>query len=1075
MKRFSFWLICFLISISVRGGGISVVAQTRSVSGIVQDEAGDPVIGATVAVTGVPTIGIATDFKGTFTLSVPVDAKTLTISYVGMLPQTVAVAPNVRVVLKTNEQTLDDVIVVAYGTALKRSYTGSAQTVTAKQFEKRPLTNITNAIEGNVPGVQTTASLGQPGESAGLRIRGFGSINASNAPLIILDGTIYNGSMSSINMSDIESYSILKDASATALYGSSAGNGVLILTSKKGTSDGKVNLIISQGFSERAYADYARVDAFEYFPLQWQMRKNAYITAGKDTPETAAAKASAEMVSTLKYNPFAGIADGDIVSTDGLLNPNATLLKWGDDLDWEGAAYRKGYRRQYDLNYSSASEKSDTYSSIGYVNEEGYMIKTGMERYSARLNHNIHPVKWFKSGLNVSAARNISNYSTADSDNSSAYNNLARYVRTIAPIYPVHKHDLQTGAYLDADGNPTVDPAKYVYDYEGARLSSNGRDAVAETEFNMRRFARTMTTGRTYITLIPIKGLDITANYGIDNVDYRMKRYENPLVGDGTAGPGRLSQSSTRSLTQTFNQIARYEFIPAISHAVKVMLGHESYDYQYEYIYGMKTSETIPNVYDWDNFSNTSSLSSYTDTYRKEGYLAQLDYNFREKYYLSATYRRDGSSRFKPEYRWGNFYSAGASWRLNEEDFIRQFTWIDNLKLRASYGETGNDQLLDSDGYDLYYPYQTLYLLGKANSSEHGVYFENVANPYLKWETQISSDIALEFGFFNRLTGMLEFFQKKSKDLLFDVSRPASTGIASINNNIGDVVNKGVELGLDFTFLKTKNWTASTGINATWLKNEILCLPDEMRENGHINGSKKWMEGHNRYEFWLRQWYGVDPDNGNGLYYLDTETYNEKDKTLTNAVKNTIVERDGKTLTNSYSYARFDYSGSAIPKLYGGFNFNLGYKNLSLQAVFSYSLGSKVLDLSYASLMSTSEYGYAMHTDVKKAWQKEGDITAVPRLDITAAHNTNISQTYSTRWLVSGDYLNFRSLNLSWSVPASLVSAAKIRSLSVNFGAENLFLLTARQGLNPQGYYTGLVYNDYKPARILTFGINLSF
>ena len=325
-------------------------------SGVVLDEAGDPVIGATVAVTGIPSIGIATDLKGTFTLSVPVDAKTLTVSYVGMHSQTVTVAPSVRVVLKTDAQVLDDVIVVAYGTALKRSYTGSAQTVTAKQFEKRPLMNITNAIEGNVLGVQTTSSLGQPGESASLRIRGFGSINASNAPLIILDGAIFNGSLSSINMSDVESYSILKDANATALYGSSAGNGVLILTSKKGTGDGRVNLTVSQGFSERAYADYARVNAFDYFPLQWQMRKNAYITAG-NTPEDAAAKASAEIVSTLKYNPFSGIADGDVVLSNGLLNPDATQLKWGDDLDWEGAAYRRGYRQQYDLNYSSASGK----------------------------------------------------------------------------------------------------------------------------------------------------------------------------------------------------------------------------------------------------------------------------------------------------------------------------------------------------------------------------------------------------------------------------------------------------------------------------------------------------------------------------------------------------------------------------------------------------------------------------------------------------------------------------------------------------------------------------------------------
>lgn len=1068
MKRLTFMLTCLLISMGL------AVAQNKSVTGMVLDEAGDPIIGATVIVSGSPSIGTATNIDGVFTLSVPANAQTLTISYIGMESQTVSITPVMRIVLETDAQVLDDVIVVAYGTALKRSYTGSAQTVTAKQFEKRPLTNITNAIEGNVLGVQTTASLGQPGESAGLRIRGFGSINASNAPLIILDGAIYNGYLSSINMSDIESYSILKDASATALYGSSAGNGVLILTSKKGTSEGRINLNISQGFSERAYADYDRVNAWDYFPLQWQMRKNAYITAG-NTPETAAEKASAEMVSTLKYNPFVGIADGEIVSTSGVLNPNATQLKWGDDLDWESAAYRKGYRQQYDLNYSSASEKSNTYSSIGYLNEEGYIIKTGMERYSARLNHAIHPIKWFKSGLNLSASRNKSNYSTATSGSSSSYSNIARYVRSMAPIYPVHKHDLKTGAYLDAQGNPTTDPSKYVYDYEGARLSSNGRDAIAETELNTRSYVRMMSTGRTYITLMPLKGLDITANYGIDNVDYRSKIYENPLVGDGTAGPGRLAQTSTRSLTQTFNQIVRYEFSPLTGHNLKLMAGHESYDYQYEYIYGMKTAETIPNVYDWENFASISSLSSYTDTYRKEGYFAQFDYNFLEKYYLSGTYRRDGSSRFAPNHRWGDFYSLGVSWRLNEEDFIRQLTWVDNLKLRASYGETGNDALLDSDGYDWYYPYQTLYELGYANSSELGAYFFTKSNPYLKWETQVSTDIALEFGLFKHLKGSLELFQKKSKDLLFNVSQPTSTGINSISDNIGDVVNKGIELGLDFTFLKSKNWMASIGLNATWLKNKIVRLPEEMRENGHISGNKKWMEGHSRYDFWLRDWYGVNPANGDGLYYLDTNAYNEKDNTLTTAVKNSIVEIDGKTLTNNYSYAKFDFQGSSIPKVYGGFNLNLGYKDLLLQAHFSYAYGSKVLDTSYAGLMDSGEYGYAMHTDTQKAWQKEGDITPVPRLDFTAAHNSNISQSNSTRWLVSGDYLNFRSLNLSYTVPAKLLSAVNIHSLNVNIGAENLFYLTARQGLNPQGYFTGLVYNDYKPARILTLGLNLSF
>ena len=268
-------------------------------------------------------------------------------------------------------------------------------------------------------------------------------MNASNTPLYVVDGTIYNGSIGDINPADIESMTILKDAASTSLYGSSAGNGVILITTKKGKGSGGtgVNLTINQGWSNRAYSDYAKVGIREYYPLQWQMLKNSYISSGKTAAE-AASLASAEIGSTLKYNPFTGIADNEIVGTDGLLNPAANSLKWGDDLDWEDAAFKTGYRQEYNLSYNTKTDKSDTYASIGYLNDNGYMLKTDFERYSGRLNYNIYPVKWFKTGLNVGVTRTLSNYSTSDSGSSSSYSNLTRYIRTMAPIYPVHKHDL---------------------------------------------------------------------------------------------------------------------------------------------------------------------------------------------------------------------------------------------------------------------------------------------------------------------------------------------------------------------------------------------------------------------------------------------------------------------------------------------------------------------------------------------------------------------------------------------------------------------------------------------------------
>ena len=901
-------------------------------------------------------------------------------------------------------------------------------------------------------------------------------MNASNAPLYVVDGAVYNGDISNINPSDIESMTVLKDAASTSLYGSSAGNGVILITTKKGsnTSGGTgITLNISQGWSSRAYDDYARVGVYDYYPLQWQMLKNSRISSG-DTAEEAALYASENIIDELKYNPFVGVADTEIVGTDGRLNPAANALKWGDDLDWEDAAYSTGYRQEYNVSYNSSNEKSDSYASVGYLKDNGYMLKTDFERYSGRVNYNVYPVKWFKSGVNLGLVRTNSNYSTSTSDNSSGYSNLSRFIRTMAPIYPVHKHDLETGEYLDAENNSTTDPSQYTYDYEGARISSNGRDAIAETLWNEREISNMNTTARVYATIMPIEGLSLTVNYALENTDLRRKVYENPLVGDGTSGPGRLNLLTTRTLTQTFNQLINYNKSFG-NHTFDILLGHENYEYKYEYEYAMKIGEVISGIYDFENFTSINELSSYTNRYRKEGYFGRLNYDYADKYYASISYRHDGSSRFSKDNRWGNFWSFGASWRISEEDFMKDISWLSNLKLRASYGQTGNDAILDADDDASYYPYQLLYTLGVNNASEAGIYLSSLVDTNLKWETQVSADVAIEFGLFdNRLTVSLEYFTKQSKDLLFDTSIPLSNGVNSIVQNIGKVKNNGVEFDLNYQLLRRNDWTFSIGVNGTHIKNKVTQLPAG-NENGIVTGSKKYMVGHSIYEFWLRQWYGVNPENGDGLYYLDTDAYNEADGTLSESVKSTLVTIDGKQLTNSYRYAKYDYSGSAIPKLYGGFNFNLGYKDFELSAVFSYSLGGKVLDLTYANLMATDEFGYAMSEDVKKAWQKPGDITDVPRLDANSTHATSIGQSYSTRWLTNANYLNLRTVTLSYNLPAKWLHHVMVKNARLSVSAENLFMIKARQGLNPQANYAGVSYNEYMPARNITLGLNVSF
>ena len=542
MRKFAFTLWCLLMTMG------TIIAQEMKITGtVLQAEDGEPVIGASVVEKGT-TNGTITDFNGQFELTVKKGAD-LIFSYVGMKSMEAKAENHMQIKMASDSQALDEVLVVAYGTAKKSSFTGSASTVGAAMLDMRPLSNALTALEGNASGVQMTSSIGQPGESASIRIRGFGSVNADNAPLYVVDGAIFTGDIASINPNDIESMTILKDAASTSLYGSSAGNGVVLITTKKGSasSGAGVTLNISQGWSTRAYKDYATVGIYDYYPLQWQMLKNSYITAGKSAAE-AAQLASSNIVSTLKYNPFSGIADSEVVGLDGMLNPSASAIKWADDLDWEDAAYRTGHRQEYNISYNSSNDKSDMYASIGYLNDKGYMIETDYERYSGRMNYNIYPVKWFKSGLNLGLSRTNSNYSTSTSDNSASYSNLTRFVRGMAPIYPIHKHDLETGAYLDSDGNPTTNPAEYVYDYDGARLSSNGRDAIVETLWNDRLLESTNASARTYMTITPIEGLNLTVNYAFDNKDDNRKVYENPFVGDGTAGPGRLGIRHRRYL-----------------------------------------------------------------------------------------------------------------------------------------------------------------------------------------------------------------------------------------------------------------------------------------------------------------------------------------------------------------------------------------------------------------------------------------------------------------------------------------------------------------------------------------------
>jgi TonB-linked SusC/RagA family outer membrane protein len=1055
--RVSVWLALLLCTVAP----VCVWSQSTSVRGVVlSEDDGEPVIGASVAVKGSST-GTVTDIDGAFALEAP-EGATLVVSYVGM--KTFEVRPrsgsgSLRLLMATDAKALDEVIVVAYGTAKKSSFTGSATAVGAQALEKRILTNVTSALEGHVAGLQVTSGMGQPGSTPSFRIRGFGSINSSSSPLIVLDGAVFDGSFADINPNDIESMTVLKDAASTSLYGASAGNGVILVTSKQGKGENgthSVNLSISQGFSQRSIPEYDRLDVFQYYPAQWQMMRNTYqYGAKKLSAEDAALQARNDIAGKLVYNPFKGIDPKEIVGLDGTLNPDATTLLYGDDLDWEKEFFGTGYFQDYNLSFSSKSDKSDAFASVNYQDNEGYALKTGMQRFTGRVNYNIYPTKWFKSGLNISGAHSISENTTADATgNSSSYSNLFRFSRGIAPIYPIHKHDPETGAYvLDDAGQP-------IYDYESSRLTDPGRDALVETLWNERGYERDQYSGRAFVELTPLAGLKIQFSGNLEGRNRRNRTYENTFVGDGK-GSGRFALTHQRYRTNQFNQLITYDKTIG-AHHFDILAGHESYAYRYEYFYGFRQGESFPGLHEFSNFVTINSLSSYTDNYKKEGFLFRGNYNFGDRYYGSFSYRHDGSSRFYKENRWGDFWSAGLSWRLDQEDFLKETDWIDNLKLRASYGETGNDDLYDADGYSIYYAYQTLYDL-TSSLNESALYFNKLGNKDLRWETVVSSDAAVEFGLFGRLNGSVEYYNRHSRSLLFSVPAPTSTGVSEIDKNIGRIDNYGVEVSLDGDVYKAAGLTVNIGLNASTVTNRIKSLPEETPTI--VSGTKRYEVGHSRYDFWLRQYVGVDPETGNALYLFD-----EENQTAVAADNVTELE-DGRKVTTTLNKALYAYSGSSIPKLYGGFHASAAYKGFELAAVFSYQLGGKMIDGGYQTLMN-NRYGYAMHTDVLKAWKQPGDITDIPRLDESRASDFDGT---SSRWLVSSDYLNVKSITLSYAFPKSLVRPIGIKNLRLSLNAENLWQFNARKGLNAAAEFNGIVYNAYLPARTLTASLNLAF
>ena len=1095
MKRFLLFLTSILVLAS------TAFAQVSSVKGTVTDENGDPMAGVSVLVKGTQ-IGTVTDVDGTYTLrGVPANAQTLVFSFIGMETLEVAARATVNVTLHPDSETLDELVVVAYGVAKRESVTGAISTVKSDDIVKRPVSSVSNVLEGMSTGVMALPN-GDPGDDATIRIRGIGSVTGSNTPLYVIDGVPFGGNISDLNPNDIESLSILKDATSAALYGNRASNGVILITTKRGKSD-RVNLSLSinQGVFNRSIPEYNKVDAKDFMQVFFTGYMNNLIGSSDMTKEAAIADVKNNLTTYLgEYNIFKVPQDEELFDNNGKFNYKATILPGYNDLNWWDYTMRNGYRQDYNVSGSGASAKSNYYFSLGYLNEQGQTVNSDFNRWTGRANVSVTPLSWIKAGVNVGASWQKQN---ARSTGATSYANPLYQAHVMAPIYPVFLHNPDGSLLLDENGEKQYDTGELY-----SRPQYSARCAIWEAQLDTRFTQRITTTAQAYTDITFLKDFTLSIKGDVSLRDNQYRTYNNAIIGDGKGANGRTSRENYLYLNYTFQQLLNWNHSFG-DHNLEALIGHENYLYNYEYLYNYKQDQTLPGGEELDNLNSMTSMEGHQSGYRIESYLSRLKYDYKSKYFLEASFRRDGSSRFKKENRWGNFWSAGATWSIGREEFIKSLGWVDNLRLRASYGQVGNDASVG------YYGYMALYTLGEKYGGKAASYKTQNEAPDLVWESENSFSTALEGRLFNRLNFTVEYFNKTTHDLLFDQEHPVSVGgistgstTAATTRNIGSVRNNGIELSFDVDLVRTRDFAWNFGVNATWMKNTILQLPPaditnyDGLQNAMRNGTKLWAEGHGIYDWHLYQYAGVDMLTGLALYEIDDQKYyileenkigdrwDETQKQLVHDFeKSTVPEEyraviNGKEYVLNTTYAKRDWAGSSLPKVYGSFNTSIRWKNFNLSALFTYALGSKCLDYAYQDLMSVSTGPHSYHVDILNSWSEAPagmtetsadriSLTATPRID--GFWNTYTNAT-STRFLVSGNYLIVKNINLAYNLPQKWVSALGLGAITLSASVDNLWAFTAKYGMNPQQALSGLVYGSYvNTPRVGTVGVKVNF
>ena len=1056
MKKFLLLLsVCFIAF-------GQVLAQSQTISGTVLNAADDePIIGASVQVKGTSK-GTITDVDGKFSLEVE-PASVLVVSFIGMGTQEVAAKDGVVINLMENSKELEEVMVVAFGTSTKKSFTGAASVVKADEITKRQTSNVTNALAGQVAGVQGFNVSGAPGSTATIRIRGVGSMNASSAPLYVIDGVPASGEdVTTLSNSDIESVTVLKDAASNALYGARGANGVILITTKRGnTRDAQIKLEAKWGVNQRGIPSYDVMrDPGMYYENYYRALYNQF--GSHDQANELLCSSSA-----LGYQVFA-IPEGErLVGTNFKLNPRATAgyvspsgYMYKAD-NWYNELFNSNnLRQEYNVSISGSTDKLTYFTSASYLDDSGIIENSGFRRITTRVNVDYQAKKWLKIGTNMSYSHADQRDPLGDSEGSHDSKSFFYVVDNIAPIYPLYVRDANGNIMRDANGYTIYDYGEPKTNGGLSRPFMGQSNPASAISLDRSLYKMDVFTGKWFVQVEPVKGLKFNATLGFHYTGTRYNTTTNPFYGQYAERGGLVSVEADRytGLDQLYTVTYARKFG---EHNIDALVGYENYHLQTSYVWGSRDKLFSPFMAELNNAISNEHTGSASDSYFTQGILVQAKYDYASRYYVSASYRRDASSRFAPGKQWGNFWSVGAAWDIKGESFMDGVQDVDLLKLKASYGSQGND-VLNRGGY---HPWADQYDIVD-NNGGFATTLAHKGNPDITWETSYNFNAGIDFGFFGeRLTGTIEGWRRRTVDMLYFRPVPASLGYSEIPVNIGSMSNAGMDVELHGQLIKTRNITWSVYLNLTFMKNRILQLSPELKGQ-YIDGSRIYREGESMYNLYLPAYAGVDPATGKSLWYIDVEDPNNPGQ---------MIIKGGTTDTWSTANANFKYAtGDIMPQVYGGFGTTLDVYGVDLSIAFNYQAGGRVIDYSYLYLMHGgygSGKGYNWHLDILNAWTPENTNTNVPKVDAGDPYVNAMSD----RWLTSSNYVSLQNITLGYTFPAKLTKKAHIEKIRLYAVADNVWLWSARKGFDPRQSYTSSSNAYYSPMRTISGGLSITF